>query len=437
MDRHAQASPHPLNGAWMSPAPCESSLYQDKPAMRSNIPLPEPLEREDDAYRPTYVAAGLLILAIGLTLTRVAFAGVQLATPEPIRVQPDEQLPLQTEPLQKEQPIESGPVGLPPLQRLEEVNLEARREIESLTQLAASDPRPTKGDGATRALDPGQAAWMLGLIYLHSAGVPQDLGMAQTWFERAAKLRSGPALAGLAWCAIEGCRTPANPAEAERWITPYKRVNRARALYLEWLALDRLAPLRTATPDLLNNEGQPELRGRHLLSAAARGGDIHALIELGLDAMARQQPAQALRYFQAAAPKSHIAASNAAIVSEAIQAGKPKQRSDASKLAEELYTEAQHFHRGEGRAVNYVEAIRLYRLAADKGSVEAQRMLALIYSRPLVRGSFDVQWISQLSELDLTRSTPGLRTKTAPRQLQRERTALIDLLPEKWRARIL
>ena len=153
--------------------------------------------------------------------------------------------------------------------------------------------------------------------------------------------------------------------------------------------------------------------------------------------MARQQPAKALRYFQAAAPKSHIAASNAAIVSEAIQAGKPKQRSDATKLAEELYTEAQRFHRGEGHAVNYVEAIRLYRLAADKGSVEAQRMLALIYSRPLVRGSFDVQWISQLSELDLTRSTPGLRTKTAPRQLQRERTALIDLLPEKWRARIL
>jgi hypothetical protein len=64
-------------------------------------------------------------------------------------------------------------------------------------------------------------------------------------------------------------------------------------------------------------------------------------------------------------------------------------------------------------------------------------MLALIYSRPLVGGNIDVAWMGQLSELDLARSTPGLRVPTAPRQLQRERTALIDLLPEKWRARIL
>ena len=365
----------------------------------------------------------------------LANAGAIFSAPEPIRVQPAKPDPLQSQPTSPAT-IESAPVLQTPIQRADDVDLGVKNEIESLSQLAVSDPPRTKGKSATRTLDPGNAAWTLGLIYLHGAGVSQDFALAQTWFERAWKLRANQALAGLAWCAIEGCRAAPEPSKADQWIQSYKRVNRGRAIYLEWMAQERLAPLRIATPDLLSNEKTGELRGRPLLAAAARVGDIHALIELGLDAMTRQQPEQALRYFKAAAPKSHIAASNAALVADALQAEKSKDL-DATKLAEELYTEAQRFHRGEGRAVNYVEAIRLYRLAADKGSVEAQRMLALIYSRPLVRGSFDVQWISQLSELDLTRSTPGLRTKTAPRQLQRERTALIDLLPEKWRARIL
>ena len=405
--------------------------------MRLNISSPEASGcKAISNKRLPSTTSGALLLAVSLVIAGNAIAGVQFAAPDPIKMQAADQAPLQAD---RSLPpaIESAPVFQAPLQRMEEADLEARSEVKLLSRLAASNPPRTKGKGASRALDPGQAAWMLGLIYLHGAGIPQDLGMAQTWFEKATQMRASQALAGLAWCAIEGCRTPATPSDADRWIAPLKRVNRARALYLEWLAQDRLAPLRTAKPDLLSNDDPPELRGRSLLVAAARGGDIHALIELGMDAISRQQPTQALRYFEAAAPKSHIAASNAAIVAESLQAAKPKQQSDASKLAEELYTEAQRFHRGEGRAVNYVEAIRLYRMAADKGSVEAQRMLALIYSRPLVRGSFDVAWISQLGELDLTRSTPGLRTKTAPRQLQRERTALIDLLPEKWRARIL
>lgn len=331
--------------------------------------------------------------------------------------------------------LQSPPVNTSALQRMEVDDAHAAQELETLRRNASESPGRALGKSGSGIPDPGNAAWTLGLIYLHGAGVPQDSVQAQSWFERAYQLRARQALAGLAWCAIEGCSHPPNLAQAERWITTYKQIDRARALYLEWLAQDRLAPLRTATPDLLAKDGVPELRARALLDAAARGGDIHALIELGLDAVARQQTALALRYFKAAAPKSHIAASNAAIVAETLQAEKPRE-TDANKLPEELYTEAQRFHRGEGRAVNYVEAIRLYRMAADKGNIEAQRMLALIYSKPLIKDSFDVQWISQLGELDLTRSTPGLRTKTAPRQLQRERTALIDLLPEKWRARI-
>ena len=122
--------------------------------------------------------------------------------------------------------------------------------------------------------------------------------------------------------------------------------------------------------------------------------------------------------------------------SQSLQRHPPEPRED-QKLAEEIFIDAQKFHRGEGRPVNPGEAIRLYRLAASKGSAEAERMLALIYSRPLPQGGVDMAWFSQLGQLDLSRNTPSLRAPNMPRQLQRERTALIDFLPEKWRARIL
>lgn len=394
-------------------------------------------DHKNRASGPAVVKGGFVwgtAVWICLGVSSVHAAGSP-APSEPLVTPPVSSTPLRAVPVIPDD-LQRPPLNSSTVQGLDTDDVNIAQELEALKGMADADPDRSASQAPSGLPDPGHAAWTLGLIYLHGAGVPQDFATAQTWFERALQLGARHALAGLAWCAIEGCRTPAHPARADRWITPLKRVDRARALYLEWLAQDRLAPLRTATPERAEQEGPPPLRGRPLLVAAARGGDIHALIELGMDAVARRQPAQAIRYFKTAAPRSHIAASNAAIVAESLQAQKPRQ-ADENRLAEELYTEAQRHHRGEGRPVNYVEAIRLYRLAADKGSAEAQRMLALIYSRPLVKGSFDVTWISQLGELDLTRSTPGLRIKTAPRQLQRERTALIDFLPEKWRARIL
>ena len=328
-----------------------------------------------------------------------------------------------------------------PVQRIDTHDIDIDADLATLMRLADSpavraqlkSKRLPRGSEAQAS---GQAAWTLGLIYLHGAGVPQDMGQAQRWFERAVALGSKQALAGLAWCAIEGCTGVPTPADAEQWIRPLRAVDRPLALYLQWLALDRLTPLRTASSDLQTGDDEPPLVAPQLLNRSASEGNIHALIELGLNAVAQQQPDKALRFFKRASKDSAIAAANAAIVA---QSDEPQRdpRSDASKAAMELLSQAQRFHRGEGVPVNYAEAIRLYRIAADKGNVEAQRMLALIYSRPLVGGNIDVAWMGQLSELDLARSTPGLRVPTAPRQLQRERTALIDLLPEKWRARIL
>src|SRR5690606_22327343 len=177
------------------------------------------------------------------------------------------------------------------------------------------------------------------------------------------------------------------------------------------------------------------LPGRPLLLAAARAGDLHAQIELGLNAMARGRASQAIAYFQAAAPRSNVAAMNAAIVAQSMQLHASVLHED-QKIAEELFTDAQKFHWGAGRPVNPGEAIRLYRLAASKGSTEAERMLALIYSRPSPQGGVDMAWFSQLGQLNLSRNTPSLRAPKMPPQLQRERTALIDFLPAKWRARL-
>jgi TPR repeat protein len=266
--------------------------------------------------------------------------------------------------------------------------------------------------------------------------VPKHQAQAQLLIERAVTLGARQALAGMAWCAIEGCATIPDPAKAGQWTTPLRAVNRPLSLYLEWLAQDRLTPLRTATLDLQTSDREPALTAPKLLRSAAQAGNIHALIELGLNAVAAQQPGKALKYFQQAAGDSDVAAANAAIVAQGMRP-QAVAESDASKIPLELLTQAQRFHRGDGVSVNYSEAIRLYRLAAAKGSTEAERMLALIYSRPLVNGGVDIAWISQLSALDLSRTTPSLRVKTSPRQLQRERSALIDLLPAKWRARIL
>ena len=103
--------------------------------------------------------------------------------------------------------------------------------------------------------------------------------------------------------------------------------------------------------------------------------------------------------------------------------------------AEDLLASAQRFHRGQGRPANYAEAIRLYLLAESKGSVEAIRMLALIFSRPSPTGELDVQWMQELSHLNLSKLAPTLTTITGARMLQREPSPLFDLLPEVWRKR--
>lgn len=338
------------------------------------------------------------------------------------------------------QPIQSSPLLASPLRLQGPDDPAVDRDIQRLKSMAGTPmrnlgPRSPNGSSSQTAepASASRAAWLLGLIYLQGAGVTRDPNQAQLWFERAHALGDPWSSAGLAWCQIEGCGGSPDPAAARRWIAQLRNVDLPRAQYLEWVVQSRMSPLQIATPRLGQIDSGPALPARELLIRAAQGGDMHARIELGLESVAASRLPEALEYFKAAAPKSAAASANMAIISDRIK--NRLQVRPTSMSAADLLASAQQFHRGEGRPANYAEAIRLYRLAEVKGSVEARRMLALIFSRTTFEGDLDVAWMQQLGNLDLSKDAPGLVPVTGTRQLQREPSPLFDLLPEVWRKR--
>ena len=287
----------------------------------------------------------------------------------------------------------------------------------------------------------GEAAWRLGLAALHGIGGPVQPHEAQQWFARALRLGELQAAAGMAWCAIDGCGSPPDPASARRWITALRRVDPARATFFEWLLQSRLAPvqlsarpaLQGAPPQVGEGRDATPARqlGREQLEASARGGNVHAAIELGIEMFAAGRDREALERFQAAAPRSPAATHNASIVAQRLAS---RTRDPAATPAADLFARAQRYHRGDRVPANFTEAIRLYRLAQSRGSVPARRMLELIASRPAPDGSIDVGWMQQLAQVDVTTELPTFSPAGSQRLLRRERTPLADLLPPPWRA---
>jgi len=330
-----------------------------------------------------------------------------------------------------------APAAELPVMSAQTIEPVAARPLDSITDPTLRQALQTlEGQAAAGAATArGQAAWLLGLIHMHGAGVSQSPAMAQSWFELAQVLGDPWASAGLAWCEIDGCQRLANPAAARRWIVALRQVNLPRAQYLEWLLDSRLAPLQVATPQRGPATVPPTLPASTLLRQAAQGGDIHAMIELGLQSVAAQRLNEALGHFEDAAPRSAVAALNAMLVRERLQAQRDAKQAEPMG-AEALLAAAHRNHRGEGVPANYVEAIRLYQLAKLRGSIEAQKMLALIYSRPTATGELDVAWMQQLAYLDLSGATPRPASPAASRSLQRELSPLVDLLPPVWRERI-
>jgi uncharacterized protein len=352
-------------------------------------------------------------------------------TTAPLRASRPQAPPLRAEPVPEPAPSVSGDPTAPGPRLTAPDNAALQSDVERL-RAAATNPQAA-GPRGLRAQ--GNACWVLGLLYVHGIGVVIDLAEAAAWFERAQALGEPLAAAGLAWCALEGCRTAPDPAAAQRWIAPLRTVNAPRAQYLQWLIESRLAPLQTAspaartgpapsTPDLLVN--------RQLLLRAAEGGDAQARIELGLESVAANRHAEALDYFRAAAPRSAAAAANVALMTDRARAADANAAGSATPAAETL-AQARRNHRGEGQPANFVEAIRLYRLAQSQGSLEAKKMLELIFSRPGANGAVDIAWMQELAFVNLSKDVLALDSTTLRRALRRDPTPLYDLIPVAWR----
>ncbi len=302
------------------------------------------------------------------------------------------------------------------------------RELQRL-QRTAEAPR-TIGSTTQSA----QAAWQLGLIYLHGAGVRRDPVLAQRWFEQAARFGREPwAYAGLAWCHLDGCTGPPTPPAAARAIEQLRARHPARADFLQWVLAQRQTPLQVAKPGM-NQDQVLALTNRQWLDRAAAAGDMHANIELGMNAVANERFDQAEQAFRRAGPNSQAAQDNlqqlAARGTSPIQA---MSKTPITAAAAEALASARKYHRGQGVPSNFTEAIRYYQLADQRGSVEARRMLALIYSRPAPGGGINPGWMQQLAYVDVATTIPMAGVTGTTNLLHREPTPLFDLLPAFWR----
>lgn len=131
---------------------------------------------------------------------------------------------------------------------------------------------------------------------------------------------------------------------------------------------------------------------------AARRGDALAQNAMGVHYQRQGDATTAeLWYRRAAEAGSPSARQNLAALAGA-SAAKPADAGDAPATeAETLYAQARRYHRGDGVAIDYGQALRFYRAAAARGSEAARQMLGLIQSRPARDGAVDPVWMRQLA----------------------------------------
>jgi uncharacterized protein len=336
------------------------------------------------------------------------------------------------------------PGALPSARAASDPN-DVARELAQLSDRARRNDRASDRNQDRHVLgSPADAAWLLGLIHVHGAGTVQDRAQAQLWFERAAQRGHPLATLGVSWCILEGCQSNANPTLA---LTRLAQLRVTRARVMEWQAQYQRVQMARQIPSPGSPSAQDSARlpERQILLQAARAGDLHAALELGLESIALGDLPQARNWLRmASGAGSAAAAHNLRLLDQQEQQAQLR-GNESQQDAITLLRQAQRLHRGEGQPVNYTEAIRLYREAAAKGNTTARDMLALIFSRPAPPGqSINIAWMQQIASLTLT-DTPTAATGVAPvanlssqirPMFRREPTLLFDYLPARWQARV-
>ncbi|HEY0660246.1 MAG TPA: hypothetical protein VGD21_02835 [Lysobacter sp.] len=212
---------------------------------------------------------------------------------------------------------------------------------------------------------------------------------AARWFRAAADAGDVRASMAFAWLQAMGLGVARDPAAARQRLQAASAVGIARADYLLSLL------------ESIDKRPQSTQRAGVLRESAARRGDAVAENAMGVHYQLQGDRTTAELWYQRAVEHgSRNAGQNLANLARSDLA---KERIAAATRAADggdadaLFALAQRYHRGEGVAIDYGQALRLYRAAAAKGNEPARQMLGLIQSRTGIDGQVDPAWMQQLA----------------------------------------
>ena len=251
-----------------------------------------------------------------------------------------------------------------------------------------------------------EAAFEVGLRHFYGECVQRSYAEAHRWFERAAAGGGACAAGAAAHLRAAGLGVERDPRAAREGFRAAQEAGCRRAFYLQALAEEAsLRPERRQT-------------ARELLERGAALGDGHALNLLGVEREREEDrgAAEAL-YRRAAAAGNRAAPVNLKRLDLYFSQRSRKepletlQRRAQAREPSAQFALGQRYHRGDGVSSDYVEAMKLYRLAAEAKFPPAMEMVALILSRldPRNPALIDVAWMRLLAYVQLSTDEEGKR----------------------------
>jgi uncharacterized protein len=302
----------------------------------------------------------------------------------------------------------------------------APQSVGQLGQPAAVAPLRSLSPNAP----PVSTALQQGLAYLHGLDRQQDLTLAGKMMMKAWMQGDKYSAAGVALCHASGCYGPPDARSVQLWIERARRASPAKAKLLEW----HWANLAAQS----NPQASTRAKAQRLLQEAAALGDPVALNERALQTISEGKTRQAAALLERARLRGSPAAAYNLGKLNQIQLPQEGNIGGAANLGASAagqadYELAMTYHRGKGVPVNITQAVAFYQKAAQQGHMAAQRMLALIFSRPTPQGTIDEVWFRQLAPPEGVASVPSARTQTTA-WFQSDSSVLIDWLPAQQQA---
>ena len=272
---------------------------------------------------------------------------------------------------------------------------------------------------------PVSAALQQGLAYLNGLDRQQDFSLAGKLMMKAWSQGDKYSAAGVALCHALGCYGTPDARSVQLWIERARRIAPAKAKLLEWHWANLAA----------QSNPQPSTRARaqRLLQEAVALGDPVALNERALQAISEGKTQQAAALLERARLRGSPAAAYNLGKLNQIQMPVDSRVSGMAAAGQADYDLAMSYHRGKGVPVNITQAVAFYQKAAQQGNLAAQRMLALIFSRPTPQGTIDEVWFRQLAPPEGVAHAPSARSQTTA-WFQNDSSLLVDWLPTQQQA---